>query len=129
MTARFQILAAVLLAAATYGVLLRIAETKVETAVGGGAFPLDDKRPDVGRSAEPSGAKTVRSRSITAWDVTAMLPAPRRHGGHAHRRSVPKKLNSAFGRNVALPLGIGIGPCAATDERAENGALVALQND
>ena len=43
---RNQLLAAVLLAAATYGVLLRIAETKVETAVGGGAFPLDDKRPD-----------------------------------------------------------------------------------
>lgn len=46
MTARAQILAAVLVAAATYGVLLRIAEAKVETAVGGGAFPLDDTRPD-----------------------------------------------------------------------------------
>jgi len=43
---RNQVLAAVLLAAATYGVLLRIAETKVETAVGGKGFPLDDKRPD-----------------------------------------------------------------------------------
>lgn len=42
---RNQILAAVLLAAATYGVLLRIAEAKVEATVGGGAFPLDDKRP------------------------------------------------------------------------------------
>ena len=45
MTKRNQILAAVLLAVATYGVLLRIAEAKVETTVGGGAFRLDDKRP------------------------------------------------------------------------------------
>jgi hypothetical protein len=43
---RNQILAVVLLAAATYGVLLRIAETKVETAVGGKGFPLEDKRAD-----------------------------------------------------------------------------------
>ena len=41
---RSQILAAVLLAAATYGVLQRIAEAKIATAVGGEAFPLDDKR-------------------------------------------------------------------------------------
>ena len=41
---RNQILALILVAAATYGVLLRIAEAKVETAVGGGTFPLDDKR-------------------------------------------------------------------------------------
>jgi len=41
---RSQIVAAVVLAAATYGVLLRIAEAKIATAVGGGAFPLDDKR-------------------------------------------------------------------------------------
>jgi hypothetical protein len=41
---RNQILAAVLLAGATYGSVLRIAEAKNETAVGGGAFPLDDKR-------------------------------------------------------------------------------------
>jgi hypothetical protein len=40
---RNQILAAVLLAAATYGVLLRIAEAKVEASVGGGSFPLDEK--------------------------------------------------------------------------------------
>jgi hypothetical protein len=40
---RNQVLAAVLLAAATYGVLLRIAEAKVEASVGGGAFPLDEK--------------------------------------------------------------------------------------
>lgn len=42
---RNQVLAAVLLAAATYGVLLRIAEAKVETSVGGGTFPLDEKHP------------------------------------------------------------------------------------
>jgi hypothetical protein len=42
---RGQIIAAVVLAAATYGVLLRIAEAKVETAVGGGGFPLDEQRP------------------------------------------------------------------------------------
>ena len=42
---RSQIVAAIVLAAATYGVLLRIAEAKIETAVGGGTFPLDDKRP------------------------------------------------------------------------------------
>ena len=41
---RNQILAAVVLAAATYGVLLRIAESKVETSVGGAGFPLDDTR-------------------------------------------------------------------------------------
>ena len=40
MTTRSQALAAVVLAAATYGVLLRIAEAKVEAAVGAGAFPL-----------------------------------------------------------------------------------------
>ena len=44
--ARTQIVAAVVLAAATYGVLLRIAEAKVETSVGGGGFPLEDTRPD-----------------------------------------------------------------------------------
>lgn len=43
---RNQLLAAVLLAAATYGVLVRIAEAKVETAVGEGAFRLDGKRPN-----------------------------------------------------------------------------------
>lgn len=42
---RGQIIAAVVIAAATYGVLLRIAEAKVETAVGGGdGFALDDRR-------------------------------------------------------------------------------------
>ncbi len=46
MTARSQILAAVVLAAATYGVLLRIAEAKVEASVGGGVFRLDDRRPN-----------------------------------------------------------------------------------
>jgi hypothetical protein len=45
MTHRNQILAAVLLAVATYGVLLRIAETKVGTSVGGGDFSLYDNRP------------------------------------------------------------------------------------
>lgn len=43
---RGQIVAAAVLAAATYGVLLRIAEAKVEAAVGEGGFPLDEKRPD-----------------------------------------------------------------------------------
>lgn len=42
--ARTQIVAAVVLAAATYGVLLRIAEAKVEASVGGGGFALDDTR-------------------------------------------------------------------------------------
>jgi hypothetical protein len=41
---RNQILAAVVLAGVTYGSVLRIAEARNETAVGGGAFPLDDQR-------------------------------------------------------------------------------------
>ena len=45
MTTRSQIIAAVLLAVATYGVLVRIAEAKVEHAVGAGGFPLDAGRP------------------------------------------------------------------------------------
>lgn len=44
MRAGSQIVAAALLAAATYGVLVGIAEAKVDAAVGGGAFPLDDRR-------------------------------------------------------------------------------------
>jgi hypothetical protein len=44
--ARNQIIAVVVLAAATYGVLLRIAEAKVEASVGGGGFPLDEARRD-----------------------------------------------------------------------------------
>lgn len=44
MTTRGQAVAAVVLAAATYGVLLRIAESKVEMSVGGGAFLPDDTR-------------------------------------------------------------------------------------
>lgn len=39
-----QIIAAVLIAVATYGVLLRIAESKVESAVGGGTYALVDER-------------------------------------------------------------------------------------
>jgi hypothetical protein len=42
---RSQILAVLALAVATYGVLLRIAEAKVEAAVGAGGFPLDARRP------------------------------------------------------------------------------------
>ena len=45
MSARRQIVAAVLLAVATYGVLLQIAESKVERAVGAGGFRLDTRRP------------------------------------------------------------------------------------
>lgn len=45
MSARSQLVAAVLLAIATYGVLLRIAEAKVERAVGAHGFRLDERRP------------------------------------------------------------------------------------
>ncbi len=44
MRARDQVVAAVLLAATTYFALHRIAEAKVDTAVGGAAFPLDAHR-------------------------------------------------------------------------------------
>ena len=43
---RAQVLAALVIAAATYGVLLRIAEGKVEASVGGAGFRLDERRPD-----------------------------------------------------------------------------------
>jgi hypothetical protein len=42
---RNQIIAAVLLAIATYGVLVRIAEAKVDRAVGSDSFRLDGRRP------------------------------------------------------------------------------------
>jgi hypothetical protein len=45
LSTRSQIFAAVLLAIATYGVLVRIAEAKVERAVGSGGFRLDSRRP------------------------------------------------------------------------------------
>lgn len=45
MTTRAEIAAACLLALATYGVLLRVAEAKVERAVGTGGFRLDERRP------------------------------------------------------------------------------------
>lgn len=44
MTIRAQIVGAVLLAGTTYVALLRLAEAKNETAVGGGVFPLDERR-------------------------------------------------------------------------------------
>lgn len=57
MSARGQAVAAALIAATTYFVLLRIAEAKVEAAAGGGAFPLDDHR-----GPELAAFRRVRSR-------------------------------------------------------------------
>lgn len=52
-----QIVAAAVIAVATYGVMIRIAEAKVEAAVGAGAFPLDD-----GRAAELEAFQRLRAR-------------------------------------------------------------------
>jgi hypothetical protein len=80
---RGQIVAAVVLAAATYGVLLRIAEAKVDSAVGEGGFPLDEKRPDelaafrvLGRSLADIGDRDLAERLERLREDGAIWVAP-----------------------------------------------------
>jgi hypothetical protein len=84
---RAQILAVVILAAATYGVLLRIAEAKVETSVGGRGFVLDDTRPDemaafrrlqtslagIGEKAMPERLERLRQDGVI-WVAPSLGP-------------------------------------------------------
>lgn len=84
---RSQVIAAAVLAAATYGVVLRIAEAKTETTAGGGVFPLDDQRAselaafrsllaslaDIGEQALADRLEALR-KAGTIWIAPALGP-------------------------------------------------------
>ena len=77
MTTRSQIIAAVLLAVATYGVLVRIAEAKVERAVGAGGFRLDEGRT---RELEAFARERARLAEIGEQSFADRLEALRQEG-------------------------------------------------
>jgi hypothetical protein len=112
---RRQIAAAVLIALATYGVLLRIAEAKVESSVGRGGSRLDERR-----ASELAAFQRERTSlaDIGQRDFADRLEAIRVRGGIWVAPSLGADRWAVFAQSLRLVRRIYIRPLALLDPRA-----------